>query len=116
MNDIRIKEELFDKLGLTVGQVSMEITGTDTVRIYGSIQYEEESDYHFTSETELIIKANACLEDGSIVATACSDAIQYLNVIPYNNFSVTLFQLLSDKPDVDYIQLFPSIVARKMFG
>lgn len=102
--EIKIKQELFDKVGIKLSQYIAYTDECDSyIRINGGLYCNTEWD----DNCHLTIKANACNDKGEIISISNDSERKIFSVLEYDTFSVCVYK--QNGADISYIELYPHV-------
>lgn len=109
--NVVVKQELFDILGVKVGQLNCYINKDNDFRFCGSVSAEEQMPEGYT----LFFKANLCGEEGRVLYVLKEYFGFDFELVNYDAFSMYCADLTRffDIDMLHYVELYPKVTREK---
>lgn len=109
--DLIFKQDLFDNIGVKVGQACCYINDDNDFRFYGSITAEDER----LDDYLLYIKANFCDDEGRVWYVLDDFCGTDFEMVKYDTFSLYCADLkrFVDIEKLHYVEVYPKVVKKK---
>lgn len=106
-----VKQELFNKLGLKIGQLNGCFNEKDEFRLCGSVSADKELPEEYT----VSIKVNFCDEGGGILYVLEDYFGVNLDVVNYDSFikKASFLNVFFDLDKLHHVELYPTVFKRK---
>lgn len=105
--ELIVKQDLFDKIGVTIGQLHYNIDKNNDFSLCGSVS----SDSKKLEGYSLYLRANLCDEEGGILYVNKSYSGISFEMVNYDAFSITCSDLTRffDIDKLHHIEIYPNV-------
>lgn len=105
--ELIVKQELFDKIGVEIGQLHYELDKDNNFMLCGSVR----SDNGKLAGCLLYLRANLCNEKGEILYIDKSYSGISLEMVNYDTFSMYCFNLsrFFDIEQLHHVEVYPNV-------
>lgn len=105
--ELIVKQDLFDKIGVTIGQLHYNIDKNNDFSLCGSVSSDNEKLEGYS----LYLRTNLCDEEGSILFVNKSYSGISFEMVNYDAFSITCSDLTRffDIDKLHHIEIYPNV-------